>query len=116
MVGFLDVRLKLRDPLKRVLGVVEEADVILAELVGVLIRQVDLVQPASGSGGGSPGSSGGFVCIDMWLIEDLLAGDAQIGNAVDGSTYAPIGTVPCAVTVRMFPDMFGELARALRRR
>ena len=110
------------------------------------VGSVEVAYPTSGSGsgGGNPGGGGGCVCVDMWLLDGLLAGDARVGDTVDGATYAPIGMVPRTVTMdtimpqpcwrletesgcvveasastpmtlpdgslRMFPEMLGELA------
>lgn len=112
----------------------------------IFVGSVEVAYPTSGSGsgGGNPGGGGGCVCVEMWLLEGLLAGDAQVGDTVDGATYAPIGMVPRTVTMdtimpqpcwrletesgcvveasastpmtmpdgslRMFPEMLGELA------
>lgn len=67
----------------------------------IFVGSVEVTFPASGSGsgGGNPGGGGGCVCIDMWLLEGLLAGDADIGDLVDGATYAPAGMVDRTVTM-----------------
>lgn len=66
----------------------------------IFVGSADVVFPTSGSGsgGGSAGGGGGCVCVDMWLLEGLLAGDVQIGDLVDGTTYEPIGTIKRVAT------------------
>lgn len=112
----------------------------------IFVGAADVVYPTSGSGGGggSPGGGGGCVTVDMWLLEGLLAGRVQMGQAIDGAAYDPVGMLDrivetnlilaqpcmrlitesgCTVdascstpmtmpdgSVRMFPDMLGELA------
>lgn len=74
----------------------------------IFVGTVEVAYPTSGSGsgGGSAGGGGGCVCIDMWLLDGLLAGDAQIGDLVDGSTYDPIGTVKRMATANRIMPQF----------
>lgn len=61
----------------------------------IFVGQVDVAFPTSGSssGGGSPGGGGGCVTVDMWLMDGLAAGRVQVGQAIDGATYDPVGMV-----------------------
>lgn len=67
----------------------------------IFVGSVEVTFPTSGSGsgGGNPGGGGGCVCVDMWLLDGLLAGDADIGDLVDGATFAPTGMVDRTVTM-----------------
>jgi hypothetical protein len=84
------------------LGVTTNYSDLSANQGRVYVGKADVTFPASGSstGGGSAGggSGGGCVTLDMWLLDGLQAGEAQIGDVVDGVCYDPVSIVGRTVT------------------